>query len=113
MALYLWLLADKALAVGALPVDTTQPSATATDLPGNAISIGNGALSILLLVIGVATVFYVIWAGLQYVTSAGNPEKAKAGRTGVLNAIIGIVVIVCAYGAVRFAISVAQRIHLY
>jgi hypothetical protein len=32
-----------------------------------------------------------------YVTAAGNPDQAKKGQQGLINAVIGIIVIVLAY----------------
>lgn len=55
------------------------------------------ALSILLYVAGALAVIYLIYSGILYITAAGNPDNAKKGQQGIVNAIIGIVVIVLAY----------------
>ncbi len=39
-------------------------------------------------------VFFTIFAGFQYVTAQGNPEKIKAASKALLYAIIGGVIIV-------------------
>lgn len=43
-------------------------------------------------------VLVLIWAGVQYITSGGSPEKAKKARATIINAILGIVILVTAYG---------------
>jgi uncharacterized membrane protein len=42
---------------------------------------------------GVLAVIYLIYGGIIYITSAGNEDRAKAGKSAVLNAVIGLVVI--------------------
>lgn len=42
-------------------------------------------------------VLFMIIGGFLYITSAGNEDRAKKGRTTVLNAIIGLVIIILAY----------------
>jgi len=36
---------------------------------------------------------YLIYGGVVYLTAGGNEDKAKAGKTTVLQAVIGIVII--------------------
>jgi Na+/melibiose symporter-like transporter len=45
----------------------------------------------------IAAVIMLIWGGFRYITSAGNDEQAKAGRGTIVNALIGIVIIVLSY----------------
>ncbi len=42
-------------------------------------------------------VIYLIYGGFLYITSAGNEESAEAGKKTVINAIIGIVIIIMSY----------------
>jgi hypothetical protein len=56
----------------------------------------------------VIAVVYLIWAGYQYITAGGDPEKATKAKTAIINAIIGIVVIILSYAilnAVRRAVE--------
>ncbi|MDP4127591.1 MAG: pilin [Bacillota bacterium] len=50
---------------------------------------------VILLVGGVAVLF-IIYGGLQYVTSGGNKDRAEAAKKTILYATIGLVVIVLA-----------------
>lgn len=42
-------------------------------------------------------VLFIIIGGFLYITSAGNEDRAKKGKTTVINAIIGLVIIILAY----------------
>ena len=49
-------------------------------------------------IIGGALAFiYLLYSGIMYITANGNPDQAKKAQTGILNAIIGLVIIVFAY----------------
>lgn len=63
-------------------------------LPGAIIS---RFLPILLTVFGFMAVIFIIMSGIQYITSSGNPEGAKAAQGRLTYAIIGFVVIVLAF----------------
>jgi hypothetical protein len=84
--------------------------------PSNLISFGGGSLqtlvrsviNVLLIIAGVVAVVYLIIGGYQYVTSAGNAEQAAAGRTTVLNAIIGLVIILAAFLVINFVMQQIQ-----
>lgn len=67
-------------------------------------------LNVLLLLAGILAVLYLIWAGIMYITSAGDAERAKKGKAGIINAIIGIVIIVAAYAIIRFSTSVGRTV---
>ena len=62
-------------------------------------------ISLLLFVAGALAVFFVIIGGYQYITSAGNEEAAEKGKKTLLNAIIGIVVIVMAYVIINVVVN--------
>lgn len=40
---------------------------------------------------------YLLYSGFLYLTAGGNAEAAKKGQTGILNAILGLVIIGIAY----------------
>jgi hypothetical protein len=62
-------------------------------LNGLIIRVINWILAITLAV----DVLFMVIGGFLYITSAGNEERAKKGRTTVINAIIGLVIIILAY----------------
>lgn len=45
----------------------------------------------------IAAVIMLIYGGFRYITSAGNTDQATTGKTAIVNALIGIVIIVLSY----------------
>jgi len=72
---------------------------------GNLATLIQTIINVALLIAGVVAVIYLIVGGYQYITSSGNAEQAQAGRTTVLNAIIGLIIIFAAYVIVRFVMD--------
>jgi uncharacterized BrkB/YihY/UPF0761 family membrane protein len=54
-------------------------------------------ISAMLFIAGMLAVVFVIIGGYQYMTSAGNEEQAEKGKQNVINAVIGIVIIILSY----------------
>jgi hypothetical protein len=75
-----------------------------TDLPTLVTNIVN----ILLFVAGALAIIYLIYSGILYISSAGNPDAAKKGQQGVLNAVIGLIIIVLAFFIARAVSSYAN-----
>jgi amino acid transporter len=46
---------------------------------------------------GIIAFFYLLYSGILYLTAGGNAEQAKKAQQGILNAIIGLVIIFLAY----------------
>jgi hypothetical protein len=63
-------------------------------------------VEILLRVAGLAAIIFVIYGGVQYITSQGEPDKTGRAKQTVLNALIGLVI---AIGATIFVTFVAGR----
>ena len=92
--------------------------AAAVDITGAKITmLGSGSLGQIinrvvgwvLILAGVIAVIYLIYGGLLYITAAGDAEKATKGRTALINAIIGIIIIALAYLIVVWVNNVIQR----
>ncbi len=45
----------------------------------------------------IAAVIMLIYGGFLYITSAGNTENATKGKTAIMNALIGAVIIILSY----------------
>jgi cytochrome bd-type quinol oxidase subunit 2 len=54
---------------------------------------------------GVAAMFVIILAGIQFITSQGDPEKAKKARSTIIYAVIGLVICVSSFTIVRFVLG--------
>jgi hypothetical protein len=93
------------------PVGTApSTSNTSASLSSVITNLGSNILVILTLVAGVLAVIYLVWSGIQYITAGGSADKAKSARTGIINAVIGIVIIVAAYFIVRLSIGVGRNV---
>jgi hypothetical protein len=62
-------------------------------------------LKILLTIVGVIAVLLIIVGGFQYITSGGNEEQAEKGKKAILNALIGLVVVVLSYAIVSIIVK--------
>ncbi len=56
-------------------------------------------------VAGIVAVIYLIIGGFNYVTAGGNPETVEAAKTTIVNAIIGLIVILISYLIIQFVMS--------
>lgn len=62
------------------------------------------------IIAGGVAIIYLIYSGILYLTAAGNPDAAKKGQQGVVNAIIGIIIIVLAYTIINLAIGAGNQL---
>lgn len=69
-------------------------------------AIGLNVVEDLLQIVAYATVGFMIYGGFLFLTSAGAPEKATAGRKTILNAAVAMII---AMFAVTFVNLVARR----
>lgn len=56
----------------------------------------------LLRIAGMVAIGFIIYGGIEYVTSQGSPEQASKAQNTIQNAIIGLVVALLAVAAVSF-----------
>ena len=82
-------LISKAQAV-ALPGLDFVPTGTKLLGEGGIIST---VLTWFLVLAGAIAVIYLIYGGILYITAGGDAEKATKGRTALINAVIGIIII--------------------
>ncbi len=57
--------------------------------------------------LGFVAVIMVIYGGVLYVTSAGNEENATKGKTVIMYAVIGIIIIAISYALVTTILGAA------
>lgn len=72
--------------------------------------IANTILNWLLALAGLLAVAYLIYSGILYITAAGNPDQAKKGQQGVINAIIGIVIISAVWLIIGLAFNLGETL---
>lgn len=66
------------------------------------VLIGFGVLDILIRIAGLVAVGFVVYGGVLYVLSRGEPDKAKKALGTIINALIGLVIAVVAAAIVAF-----------
>ncbi|MCX6714246.1 MAG: hypothetical protein NTX72_00330 [Candidatus Uhrbacteria bacterium] len=62
-------------------------------------------LAVLLGLIGIIFVVYIIWAGIMYMTAAGDDTKVKKAKAMITQSVIGIIIMVGAYAISNFVIT--------
>lgn len=65
----------------------------------------NTLLGWFLWIAGILAFVYLVYAGIMYITANGNDEQAKKGQKGIINAVIGIIVIALAYTIIKIALN--------
>jgi len=71
-------------------------------------TIANRLLNWVLVLAGLLAVIYLIYGGIMYITAGGDADKATKGRTAVINAIIGIIIILLAIVVVAWVDSLVK-----
>ena len=65
--------------------------------------------SFTLYILGFLAVLAIIIAGMKYITSGGEPQKAEAGKKGVLFAIYGIIIAVLSVQLLKITIEEVKK----
>lgn len=75
--------------------------------PEHLALIGFGIIDILLRLTALVAFGYLVYGGVQYLISQGEPDRTKSAKSTIINAVIGIAVTIVAASVVTF---VAGRI---
>lgn len=51
---------------------------------------------------GAIAIIYLIYGGILYITAGGDAEKASKGKTALINAIIGIIIIFLSLAIIKY-----------
>lgn len=81
--------------------------------PGAATGLSNtdprtviaNVIKVILGFLGIVAVVIIVVGGFEWMTSGGSDDKAKEGRTRITNGVIGLIIILAAYGLANFAIN--------
>jgi hypothetical protein len=92
---------------------TTVMAATLKDVniqPGTgfATSFGglmNGLISFVMVLAAVLVFLYLIWGGIEWITSGGDKGKTEAARNKITAAVIGLIVIAASYAILTLALN--------
>ncbi len=63
------------------------------------------ALRIVFGIIGALALLIITISGFRYITSAGDPQKASEARSGIIYALIGLIVAISAQAIVVFVVN--------
>jgi hypothetical protein len=63
-------------------------------IPESIIPILMAIFEILLYIGGVVAVVFVIYGGIQYIISQGEPDRIRGARTTIINALVGLVIVI-------------------
>jgi len=64
---------------------------------GSIATIAGKVIDSVLWIAGALAIIYIIYSGILYITAAGNPDSAKKGQQGLVNGMIGLVIVVLSY----------------
>ncbi len=83
---------------------------TATINPGTgfAQNIGdflNAILSFVMVIAALLVFFYLIWGGIEWITSGGDKGKTESARNKITAAVIGIIVLAAAYAILQVVLN--------
>jgi hypothetical protein len=75
---------------------------SAFNVPGDFINIGLAILDMALHLAGLVAVGYVIYGGIQLITSRGEPDGMASARQTIINALAGLAITLIAVAVVGF-----------
>jgi len=76
---------------------------------GFAADLGTVITTALSFVMGIAVLlvfFYLIWGGIQWITSGGEKGKTEEARNKITTAVIGLIVLAASYAILKVALSI-------
>jgi hypothetical protein len=85
---------------GLAPISSGHLPTTVAD--NNAVT---NIIQLALGIIGVLAILMITVSGLRYITSAGNPEKTSKAKSGIIYALVGLMVAIAAEGIVTYVAS--------
>jgi len=95
-----------AIAIGATAIINVSKSIVTKFKDATSITSGfETATNFIAVISGILAFIYLIYSGILFLTAAGNPDNAKKGLQGVINAAIGIVIIVGAWAIIRAVVG--------
>jgi len=73
-----------------------------TGAPGDPGTFIGGAINLFLIVAGITMMIYLLWGGLDWITSGGEKEKIAKAQGKLTNAVIGIFIVIFALTLFNF-----------
>ncbi len=70
--------------------------------------IGLAVIGTLMRISGILATAYLIWGAIQYITSQGDQNGIANAKNTILNAIVGLVIVLLSIGIVQFVGNLAR-----
>ncbi|MBU0646453.1 pilin [Patescibacteria group bacterium] len=64
-----------------------------------------GLINVIISVLGIVFVILIVYAGILYMTAGGEKDKVEKAKNLMIQAVIGLVIIVAAYAISSFVIT--------
>lgn len=94
---------------GIVPECATRPGGpTAADGLDCVLQLFINIADILVGLVGGILLIVVVWAGILYLTSAGDPGKVKKATQMMLSSIVGLLIVFGAFSGVQYGINVLR-----
>ena len=96
-----------------IPTSNVSPTGSVTgsfDLSTFFKTAVQSAVNIVFFLAAAASIAYLIWGGVKYITAGGDPKKAGEARQAIINAVIGVAVIVGAYTLINIAFGINNAV---
>ncbi|MFZ5438298.1 MAG: hypothetical protein ACOZAK_04580 [Patescibacteria group bacterium] len=65
----------------------------------------NGVLSFVMVLAALLVFLYLIWGGIEWITSGGDKGKTESARNKITSAIIGLIVVAASYAILTLALN--------
>ena len=65
----------------------------------------NGILSFVMVIAALLVFLYLIWGGIEWITSGGDKGKTESARNKITSAIIGLIVVAASYAILTLALN--------
>jgi len=101
---------QKASAAAITPIGNPDNVPSNGDIISTISNVGGGVLEILWLLGGIFAIGFILYGGLLYITAGGDMDKVKKARITVINAAIGVVLLISTYAIIRLAASIGTSI---
>ena len=85
-----------------ITIAVTKPSNLAINELGPFIT---GAISIILVIAVFAAFIYLVWGGIQWITSGGDKSATESARNRIQNAILGLFIVFAAWAVMKIVSS--------
>ena len=65
----------------------------------------NGLISFVMIISAILVFLYLIWGGIEWITSGGDKGKTESARNKITAAVIGLIVVAASYAILTLALN--------